>query len=74
MVRRTGSKALYLDKDTLWNLRIKTILKEYFRGLPAETVKDYLDTLEKAFKSDKDLSKGFNDYNQIKSELNKNSK
>lgn len=63
-----------IDKDTLWNLRIKTILKEYFRGLPAETVKDYLDTLEKAFKSDKDLSKGFNDYNQIKSELNKNSK
>lgn len=40
--------------DSLWNLRIKTILKEYFRGLPAADINTYMETLEKAFKC-KDL-------------------
>lgn len=58
---------LQLDVNTLWHLRIEPILKEYFRGLPANDVKDYLDTLEKAFKHDGKLSKS--SYVDIKSEL-----
>lgn len=60
-----------LDKDDLWEIRIKSLVQEYLRVLPATEANDYLKVIKVAYDTDKEIVA--TEYEKIKGELAKKS-
>lgn len=56
-----------LEKNDLWQIRIKSLIQEYLRVLPVTEANDYLKVIKAAYNSDKEISA--TEYEKIKKEL-----